>query len=73
YFWMNRYDGRIDSLACRSRRPHHHPNEHNPAELKLIRAFRRANAEIGLLELWFNDKACFFSFEDFKLQLRRHN
>lgn len=53
YFWMNRYDGRIDSLACRSRRPHHHPNEHNPAELKLIRAFRRANAEIGLLELWF--------------------
>lgn len=53
YFGMNRYNGRIDLLVCRSRRPHHHPNEHNLAELKLIRDIRRANAEIGLLELWF--------------------
>ncbi|MCL2674856.1 MAG: helix-turn-helix domain-containing protein, partial [Defluviitaleaceae bacterium] len=25
YFWLNRYDGSLESLACRSRRPHSHP------------------------------------------------
>ena len=26
YFWLKRYDGSMESLACQSRRPHsHHP------------------------------------------------
>ena len=25
YFWKARFDGSIESLACRSRRPHRHP------------------------------------------------
>ena len=25
YFWLARYDGSLQSLACQSRRPHSHP------------------------------------------------
>ena len=36
YFWRKRFDGTIESLlACRSRRPHSHPNQHTPEEIKL--------------------------------------
>jgi exopolysaccharide biosynthesis protein/transposase len=52
YFWMARYDGTLESLACRSRRPHSHPNQHTPAELKLIRDMRRRNPDLGIIELW---------------------
>ena len=37
YRWMKRYDGSLESLRDKSRRPHHHSNEHSPAELLLIR------------------------------------
>ena len=40
------------SLACQSRRPHRHPNQHTAAELKLIRDMRRRNPELGMIELW---------------------
>ena len=33
YFWKARWDGSVESLACQSRRPHHHPNQHTEAEL----------------------------------------
>ena len=52
YFWKARWDGTVQSLACQSRRPHHHPNEHTPQELKLIRDMRRRNPNLGLPELW---------------------
>ena len=52
YFWKARYDGSIESLACRSRRPHSHPNQHTEAELKLIRDMRRRNPKLGIVELW---------------------
>lgn len=53
YFWLNRYDGTIESLACKSRRPHSHPNQHTPEELKLIKNMRRRNPSLGLVEFWF--------------------
>ena len=28
YFWKQRWDGSVASLACQSRRPHSHPNQH---------------------------------------------
>ena len=28
YFWKARFDGSIESLACHSRKPHSHPNQH---------------------------------------------
>ena len=52
YFWKNRWDGTPESLACQSRRPHHHPNQHTQAELKLIRDMRRRNPHLGMVELW---------------------
>ena len=36
YFWRARWDGSVESLACQSRRPHSHPNQHTEAELKLL-------------------------------------
>jgi len=52
YFWKKRWDGTVESLACQSRRPHSHPNQHTEAELKLIRDMRRRNPKLGMLELW---------------------
>jgi len=53
YFWLARYDGSIESLACKSRRPHSHPKAHSEAELKLIRDVRRRNPKLGQLEFWY--------------------
>lgn len=52
YFWLSRYDGTMESLACRSKRPHSHPAQHTEAELKLIRDMRRRNPKLGLVDLW---------------------
>lgn len=52
YFWKKRFDGTMESLACQSRRPHSHPNQHTPQELKLIRNMRRRNPKLGVVELW---------------------
>ena len=52
YFWKQRWDGSVASLACQSRRPHSHPNQHTEAELKIIRDMRRRNPTLGMIELW---------------------
>ena len=52
YFWKARWDWTVQSLACQSRRPHHHPNQHTEEELKLIRDMRRRNPRLGMVELW---------------------
>ena len=52
YFWLKRWDGSLESLACCSRRPHSHPNQHTEAEIKLIRDMRRRNPQLGMVELW---------------------
>ena len=53
YFWLKRYTGSIESLACQSRRPHHHPNEHSEEEIGWIKALRKRNPKLGMIELWF--------------------
>lgn len=52
YRWRKRYDGTLPSLADKSHRPHHHPNEHTEAELKLIFDMRRRNPHDGLVVFW---------------------
>lgn len=52
YRWKRRYDGTIESLRELSRRPHHHPNQHTPAEIKLITDMRRRNPDAGLVIFW---------------------
>ena len=52
YRWKRRYDGSVESLRDRSRRPHHHPNQHTPQEIKLITDMRRRNPDAGLVVFW---------------------
>ena len=35
--WLSRYDGTIESLKDRSRRPHTSPRSHSPEEIKLVK------------------------------------
>lgn len=52
YRWLKRYDGTLQSLADKSHRPHHHPNQHTEEELKLIKDMRRRNPNAGLVVFW---------------------
>lgn len=52
YRWLKRYDGTIQSLADKSHRPHHHPNQHTEDEIKLIKDMRRRNPNAGLVVFW---------------------
>lgn len=52
YRWMRRYDGSLQSLANKSRRPHNHPNQHSKQELKLISDMRKRNPSTGLVVFW---------------------
>ena len=52
YRWKRRFDGSLESLRDHSRRPHHHPNQHTPEEIKLILNMRRRNPDAGLVIFW---------------------
>jgi len=52
YRWRERYDGTLQSLADKSRRPKHHPNEHTVEEIKMIKRYKANNKETGLVVLW---------------------
>ena len=45
---LRRYDGTIESLREKSRRPHHHPNQRTEQELKLIGDMRCRGPNTGL-------------------------
>lgn len=52
YRWRSRFNGQTSSLQDKSRRPHHHPNQHSPEELLLIHNMRRRNPDAGLVVFW---------------------
>ena len=52
YRWRKRYDGTLQSLADKSRRPKHHPNEHTDKEINMIKRYKANNKETGLVVLW---------------------
>ena len=52
YRWMKRYDGTLHSLENRSYRPHRHPNQHTPEEIKLILNMRHRNTNAGIVVFW---------------------
>lgn len=52
YRWKKRYDGTLESLKDRSHRPHSHPNQHTPEEIKLIEDTRKRNMNTGLVVFW---------------------
>ena len=52
YRWRERYDGTLESLVNKSRRPHRSPNAHTEEEIKLIKNYKNKNKETGLVVLW---------------------
>lgn len=52
YRWKRRYDGTLRSLEDHSHRPHSHPNQHRPEEIKLIQDMRRRNPNDGIVVFW---------------------
>ncbi len=52
YRWREKYDGTVQSLKNKSRRPHSHPNQHTEKEIKLIKDYKYKNKDTGLVVLW---------------------
>lgn len=61
YRRKRRYDGSRDFLRDRSRRPHHHPNQHSTTEIQLIHNMRRRNPHAGLVVIWVKLRQCGYS------------
>jgi transposase InsO family protein len=57
YFWQKRYDGSIDSLKEKSRKPSYHSKQHTTEELTLIKNLIRRNPHLGLMDLWHKLRA----------------
>lgn len=51
YTWKARYDGTLESLMDRSRRPHRHPNQLTEDELALVDRVARKHHRAGLYRL----------------------
>ena len=52
YRWREKYDGTLQSLVNKSRRPHRSPNAHTPEEIKMIKNYKNKNKDTGLVVLW---------------------
>ena len=52
YRWREKYDGTRESLRDKSRKPHHHPNEHTQKEIEKIKKYKAKNKDVGLVVLW---------------------
>ena len=52
YRWRERYDGSLNSLKEKSKRPKYHPNQHTEKEIKMIKDFKANNKDTGLVVLW---------------------
>ncbi len=71
--WRKKYDGTVQSLANRSRRPHSHPNQHTQKELKLIRHKYRYHGHEGLAQVYRKLKEAGYtrSYDSMCIQIRR--
>lgn len=50
--WRTKYDGTVQSLANKSRRPKSHPNQHTDKEIELIRKKYRHHRHEGLAQVY---------------------
>ena len=50
--WRKKYDGTVQSLANKSRRPHSHPNQHTKEELALLQKKYRYHKHEGLGQVY---------------------
>ena len=67
YRWRKRYDGTFESLKDKSRRPHHHPNQHSQEEIDLIKQMRMKYPHDGLNMFWH--RFCCMDYTRFVLAL----
>lgn len=72
YRQLEKYDGSVQSLALRSRRPQRSPNAHTEEELKLIKDMLRRNGRYGLAEVYVRCQSRGYSrsFESMCRQIR---
>ena len=54
--WVKRYDGTIESLRLKSRRPHSHPNQHTAEELSLKKRVYSKFKHEGLAQVYTEAK-----------------
>lgn len=52
YRWRNRYDGTLESLKDKSRRPHSHPNQHAEEEIKLIKKYKSQEESLFAIQVF---------------------
>lgn len=52
YRQLDKYDGTVQSLALKSRKPKGHPNEHTAEELLLIKRMLKRHGRYGLAEVY---------------------
>ena len=45
YRWREKYDGTRKSLANKSTKPYHHPNEHTQEEILMIKKYKSQNKD----------------------------
>lgn len=50
--WRKKYDGTVQSLANKSRRPHKHPKQHTEKEIKLIQTKYQRHKHEGLAQVY---------------------
>lgn len=50
--WRKKYDGTVQSLANKSRRPHSHPNQHTAEELEILNKKYRYHKHEGLWQVY---------------------
>lgn len=74
YRQLEKYDGTVQSLAFRSRRPKHSPSAHKESELSLIRKMLKRNGKYGLAEVYVRccSKGYTRCFESMCRQIRKH-
>lgn len=55
-YWRDRYDGTLESLKSRSKRPHNSPRAHTEKELKLIMEMYKKHKRYGYAEVYVRAK-----------------
>ncbi|MCK9218157.1 MAG: DDE-type integrase/transposase/recombinase [Firmicutes bacterium] len=73
--WRKRYDGTVESLAYKSRRPNFHPNQHTKDELKLIKHKHRYHGHEGLAQVYrkLRDVGYTRTYDSMCIQIRKMN
>ena len=71
--WRKKYDGTVESLANKSRRPHSHPNQHTKEELDLIKHKYRYHGHEGLAQVYHKLKEAGYrrSYDSMCIQIRK--